>query len=197
MKRVLAIAITGLLGAVLVGVVQGISPVMAWLLLAAAVVACGWLVTRSRPHLSIATNGAWQGQSRGTATVLVIVGTLALVAGMLYEAGNPPNQYGLILFAIASLCLGIGIHRNPRVVTAYFGRPWGWVLNGLQFVLPLVAFALDYAASAAGDQGTKWPLRFLAVIPFLFLYLAIWIPLARLELPTAPRNEESTLGRVG
>lgn len=196
LTRILALTIVGLLGLVIVGFAVRTSGVAGWGLLAVTVVAGGWFITRRRAPRPSKVANVWQGQSRGTATALLATGAVAAGAGMLYEATNPSNRYGLLLFATAAVCLGIGIHRNVRVVRTYFGRRWGRILNVLQFLLPLFAFGLDYAAELTSEQETKWLLRFLAVIPFVFLYLVMWIPLAR-TTPEAPAVDDTRIGRLG
>ena len=127
---------------------------------------------------------------------MLITGAIALTLGFLYDAANPPNRYGLLFFSTAAVCLGIGIHRNVRVVHAYFGPRWGWRLNVLQFALPVIAFVLDYAADQVTDQGTKWLLRILGLIPFVFLYLVVWVPLSRFATGKPP-TDETVIGKVG
>jgi len=202
-KRILAIGIVGLLGLVLLALALGdplaANRFRAWFLLGVTILVGAWLTARRRATHSSKRqpiSSGWQGQSRGTATTLLITGAIALALGFLYDAANPPNRYGLLFFSTAALCLGIGIHRNLRVVHAYFGPHWGWLLNLLQFALPVIAFALDYAADLVTDQGTKWLLRILGLIPFVFLYLVMWVPLSRLT-PVTPPLDETVVGKVG
>ncbi len=203
MKRPLAIAIAGLLGMVILGIALGDPSAAdrsrAWLLLGVTALAAGYFVTRRLvPPQSIRRQvaGAWQGQSRGTATTMLITGAIALVVGFVYDATNPPNHYSLLFFATATMCLGVGIHRNVKVVRAYFGAGWGSLMNVLQFILPLIAFALDYAADLQTDQGARWFPRGLGVIPIVFLYLVMWVPLSRYT-PAAPAVDERTIGQLG
>ena len=203
MKRILAIGIVGLLGLVLLAIALG-DPLAAnrsrsWFLLGVTILVGAWLTARRRATLSSKRqpiSSGWQGQSRGTATTMLITGAIALTIGFLYDAANPPNRYGLLFFSTAAVCLGIGIHRNVRVVQAYFGPRWGWRLNVLQFALPVIAFVLDYAADLVTDQGTKWLLRILGLIPFVFLYLVVWVPLSRFT-PVTPPIDETVIGKVG
>ncbi len=202
-KRVLAIVIAGLLGMVILGLAladpSAAARSRAWLLLGVTVLTAGYFVTRRLvPARSISRQVAdpWQGQSRGTATTLLVTGAIALIVGFIYDATNPPNHYSLLFFATATTCLGVGIHRNLKVVRAYFGAGLGSVLNVLQFALPLIAYALDYAGDLQTDQGTRWLLRGLGVIPILFLYLVMWVPLSRVT-PAAPVLDETTIGKLG
>lgn len=203
MKRILAIGIVGLLGLVLLALALG-DPLAAnrsraWFLLGVTILVGAWLTAQRRAMRSSKRppiSGGWQGQSRGTATTMLITGAIALTLGFLYDAANPPNRYGLLFFSTAAVCLGIGIHRNVRVVHAYFGPRWGWLLNVLQFALPVIAFVLDYAAELVTDQGTKWLLRILGLIPFVFLYLVIWVPLSRFT-PGTPPLDETVIGKLG
>jgi hypothetical protein len=202
-KRILAIGIVGLLGMVLLALALG-DPLpanrsRAWFLLGLALLVGVWLTARqhaTRSSKRQPISSGWQGQSRGTATTLLVTGAIAMTFGFLYDAANPPNRYGLLFFSTAAVCLGIGIHRNVRVVHSYFGPGWGGLLNVLQFVLPAIAFVLDYAAELVTDQGTKWLLRVLGVIPFVFLYLVMWVPLSRFT-PGTPPVDETTFGKLG
>jgi hypothetical protein len=195
--------IVGLLGLVLLALALG-DPLAAnrsraWFLLGVTILVGAWLTARRRATRSSKRqpiSSGWQGQSRGTATTMLITGAIALTFGFLYDAANPPNRYGLLFFSTAAVCLGIGIHRNVRVVHAYFGPHWGWLLNVLQFALPVIAFVLDYAADLVTDQGTKWLLRTLGLIPFVFLYLVIWVPLWRFT-PATPPLDETVTGKLG
>lgn len=201
MKGVLAVAIVIPLALILawIGGSHLASPSFVFVLIADTAMIGAWLSRRQRiansPKKLPVSNG-WQGQSRGTATTLLGVGTVTLIGGFFYDAANPPNQYGLLFFSIAAVCLGLGIHRNVRVVRAFFGARWGVPINVLQFVLPLMAFTLDYAAELVSDQSTKWLLRFISVIPFVVLYVAVWIPLSRFKEPP-PVPDEATIGRLG
>jgi hypothetical protein len=195
--------IVGLLGLLLLALALG-DPLAAnrsraWLLLGVTILVGAWLTAQRRATGSSKRqpiSGGWQGQSRGTATTMLITGAIALTFGFLYDAANPPNRYGLLFFSTAAVCLGIGIHRNVRVVHAYFGPSWGWLLNVLQFALPVIAFVLDYAAELVTDQGTKWLLRILGLIPFAFLYLVIWVPLSRFT-PGTPPEDKTVIGKLG
>jgi hypothetical protein len=202
-KRILAIGIVGLLGLILLALaLTDTLPAnrsRAWFLLSVALLVGVWLAARHRPTPSSKRqpiSSGWQGQSRGTATTLLVTGAIALALGFLYDAANPPNRYGLLFFSTAAVCLGVGIHRNVRVVHSYFGPRWGGILNVLQFVLPAIAFVLDYAAELVTDQGTKWLLRVLGLIPFVFLYLVMWVPLSRYT-PGTPPLDETTFGKLG
>jgi hypothetical protein len=121
----------------------------------------------------------WQGQNRGCANALVGVGAALIVLSLLFETLGGPPIGGLWIFAIGAIFVGVGIVRNVRTLRAHFGRPRGDLLLLLEILAPFVAWGIDAAGEASSDGSKRFLFRLLSLVPFLAVWLFIWVPLSR------------------
>ncbi len=121
----------------------------------------------------------WQAQNRGCTTALVGVGSALIVVGLVFETLGGPHIVGLWMFAVGAIFVGVGIHRNIKVLRGYFGSPRGDLLFVLQGLAPLVAWGIDAAGETSSSSSMRLLFRFLSLIPFLAVWLLIWLPLSK------------------
>ena len=121
----------------------------------------------------------WQSQNRGCATTLVGVGSGLIVVGLLFETLAGPPIVGLWIFAVGAIFVGVGIHRNIRVLRAYFGSPRGDFLFVLQTLAPLVAWGIDAVGETSSNGSMRLLFRFLSLLPFMAVWILIWVALGK------------------
>ena len=121
----------------------------------------------------------WQSQNRGCATALLGVGSGLIVLSLLFETFGGPSIVGLWIFAVGAIFVGVGIHRNIRVLRAYFGRPRGDFLFVLQTLAPLIAWGIDAVGETSSNSSMRLLFRFLSLLPFLAVWILIWVPLGK------------------
>jgi hypothetical protein len=121
----------------------------------------------------------WQSQNRGCATALVGAGSGLIVLSLLVETLGGPPIVGLWIFAVGAIFVGVGIHRNIKVLRAYFGSPRGDFLFVLQTLAPLIAWGIDAVGETSPNGATRLAFRFLSLLPFLAVWILIWLPLSK------------------
>ena len=121
----------------------------------------------------------WQSQNRGCSTALLAVGSGLIVLSLLFETLGGPPIVGLWMYAVGAIFVGVGIHRNIRVLRAYFGSPRGDFLFVLQTLAPLIAWGIDAAGETSSSSSIRLLFRFLSLLPFLAVWILIWLPLSR------------------
>jgi len=123
----------------------------------------------------------WQSQNRGCATALLGVGSGLIVLSLLFETLGGPPIVGLWIYAVGAIFVGVGIHRNIRVLRGYFGSPRGDFLFVLQTLAPLIAWGIDAAGETSSNSSMRLLFRFLSLLPFLAVWLLIWLPLGKVH----------------
>jgi len=121
----------------------------------------------------------WQSQNRGCATALLRVGLGLIVLGLLFETLGGPAIAGLWIFAVGAIFVGVGIHRNMKVLRAYFGSPRGDFLFLLQTLAPLIAWGIDALGETSSNSSLRLLFRFLSLLPFMAVWILIWVPLSK------------------
>jgi hypothetical protein len=121
----------------------------------------------------------WQSQNRGCATALLGVGSGLIILGLLFETVGGPPIVGLWIFAVGAIFVGVGIHRNIRVLRGYFGSPRGDFLFVLQSLAPIIAWGIDAVGETSSNSSLRLLFRFLSLLPFLAVWLLIWLPLSK------------------
>ena len=123
----------------------------------------------------------WQSQSRGCATALLGVGSGLIVLSLFFGTLGGPPIVGLWMYAVGAIFVGVGIHRNIRVLRAYFGSPRGDFLFVLQMLAPLIAWGIDAAGETSSSSSMRLLFRFLSLLPFLAVWILIWLPLSKAD----------------
>jgi len=121
----------------------------------------------------------WQSQNRGCAAALLGVGSGLIVLGLVFETLGGPPIAGLWIFAIGAIFVGVGIHRNIKVLRAYFGSPRGDFLFLLQTLAPFVAWGIDVVGETSSNSSMRLLFRFLSLLPFLAVWILVWLPLSK------------------
>jgi hypothetical protein len=121
----------------------------------------------------------WQSQNRGCANTLVAVGSGLIVIGLLFQTLAGPPIVGLWIFAVGAIFVGVGIHRNIRVLRAYFGSPRGDFLFVLQTLAPLIAWGIDAQGETSSNSSMRLLFRLLSLLPFMAVWIVIWVPLSK------------------
>jgi hypothetical protein len=133
----------------------------------------------------------WQSQNRGCATALLGVGSGLIVLGLLFETLGGPPIAGLWVYAIGAIFVGVGIHRNIRVLRAYFGSPRGDFLFLLQTLAPLIAWGIDAMGETSSNSSMRLLFRFLSLLPFLAVWMLIWLPLSKAQESIADQTRSA------
>jgi hypothetical protein len=107
------------------------------------------------------------------------VGSGLIVLGLLFETLAGPPIVGLWIFAVGAIFVGVGIHRNIRVLRAYFGRPRRDFLFVLQTLAPLIGSGIDAVGETSSNSSMRLLFRFLSLLPFLAVWILIWLPLSK------------------
>jgi hypothetical protein len=122
----------------------------------------------------------WEGQSRGCAMALVGTGAVLMLLAFVIDSIGSPAWIGMVLFDVGSLLAGLGLHRNLRVLQAYFGKARGSLLTLYSYVAPFLAIALDTVAEMSNDPTSRVAFRFLSVLPLFLEWVVIWLPLSKI-----------------
>ena len=131
-----------------------------------------------RPTRVVGTD-PWQSQNRGCATALLGVGSGLIVLSLLFETLAGPPIVGLWVYAVGAIFVGVGIHRNIKVLRSFFGSPRGDFLFVLQTVAPVIAWGIDLAGETSSNSAVRLLFRFLSLLPFLAIWILIWLPLSK------------------
>ena len=121
----------------------------------------------------------WQNQNRGCANALVGVGAALIVLSLVFETLGGPPIGGIWLFLVGAIFVGVGIIRNIQTLRAHFGRPRGDLLLLLEIVAPFVAWGIDVTGETSSGGSTRFLFRLLSLVPFLAVWIFIWVPLSR------------------
>jgi hypothetical protein len=151
--------------------------------------------TGSEERRLLADNGLtpWPAKSRAMSGMLLYVGTILMAAGIAIEQSSGHRSIAsVLLYPVGATLQGFGLIRSHAVLVGYFGRRRGRLLEAVQVLALVCAYALALTAELSSDLSTRETLRALTFVPFGTHYLLVWQPLEN----AASRLEASRLNDI-